>query len=324
MVSPVSARFPIFIFILWLSAFAPLTSIRPTIAAGYAWVSDKEAILKKVQSLTYQGAFSQVRDDLKHLQEKYPRDPEVYLATGRFYRTIGSTGLAAEQYKKASQLNSRLVEPYEGLAEICLASLDNRQALYYAQKALAIDPSAKHARIVLISALLNDGKLEEARDAMTRGRPSKKNEIDPDFAYLAYKLSKERRELAYAKQCLDDAIKHKPQQTSWLIDRADLYESLHDYTDAKESLEKYLSLEPHSVEALYKLGMILEMHFLDFDAAVRQYRQILTIDPNYVAAISGLDRCKAKKNDVAGQLKIEFWKSINQVKESLAPARNLH
>jgi tetratricopeptide (TPR) repeat protein len=324
MVWLVSPRLAIFILIAWAQALLPLALASQTMAKGYARGGEKEIALKQLQSLTYQGAFSQVRGELKQLQDKYPNDPDICLAAARFYGTIGSSGLALDLYKKASTLNSHLVEPYEGLASIYLAALDNTQALYYAQKALAIDPSAKQARLVLISALIYAGKLGEAGHEVAKAMAANKNHMDADFIYLAYKLSKERRELPYAKQCLDDAIKLKPEQTSWLIDRADLYESLHDYTAAKESLEKYLSFEPRSVEALYKLGIILEIYFHDFDGAVKQYRQILTIDPNYVAAITGLDRCKAKKNDVAGELKIEFWKSIEQLKESLTPARNLH
>lgn len=280
--------------------------------------------LEAVKILTYQGAYSKARDELEVLLKKYPQIKEVHLAAARFYRSIGSPALAVQQYKQAVDLAPQGSEPFIGLAEICLANLDTKQAIVYANRALAIEPSSKEARQVLIGALLDAGKPEQAGRELSQVLAFQKKPCDPDFAYLAYRLNRQRGQLPYAKQFLDDAIRLRPERTQWLIDRADLYQSLGDYRGARHSLEKLVALEPRSVTGLYKLGIVLEIYCHDLEGAMQQYRKILTIDPEYVAAITGLERCRVKQNDVAGQLKLEFWKSLRQFKERLMPKHSVN
>lgn len=294
--------------------------------------------LKHADSLARQGAFSAARDELKDLLKTYPKDVEVRLSAARFYRTIGLAGPALEEYKRAIELGCRSSEPFVAVAQMYLANLDNKQALEYANRALSIEPNSKQARAVLVAAQLNQGKLKEAQTELAKVLVNNNAANDADLAYLAYRLNRERGQLPYAKQFLEDAIRAKPEQTRWLLDRADLYQSLGDensnstqkmrnYVEAKRTLLRFLEMEPRSVEGLNKLGTILEFYFHDYDGAKQQYEKILSIDPEYVAAITGLDRCKAKKNDLAGQMKLEFWKTLtqpfNQLRDGLAPRRGL-
>lgn len=298
-----------------------------------AQLSDRSSALKHIDDLTRQGAFSGAREELKDLLKKYPQDIDVCLSAARFYKTIGLPNLALQEYKRAIALGCRASEPFVAVAQICLANLDDRQALEYARKAIAIEATSKEARIVLVSALLNEGKLDEAGQQLANVLAGGKDASDADLNYLAYKLTSKRRQLALAKQCLDNAIRLKPAQTKWLLDRADLYISLgkesrdpiqkmEDYRAAKRALERFLDLKPRSVEGLNRFGELLEFYFYDFDNASKQYEKILAIDPDYVAAITGLTRCKANQNDIAGQMKLEFWNTLRQLKDGLlSPSR---
>ena len=87
--------------------------------------------------------------------------------------------------------------------------------------------------------------------------------------------------------------------------------------------KKLLSVDPYSIEALYKLAVLLEFYRHDYDAAITIYQRLIQIDPDYVAALTGLDRCKAKKNDIAGQLKLGLWRTLESFRQSLIPQRNL-
>jgi tetratricopeptide (TPR) repeat protein len=290
--------------------------------------SERTSQLKHIDDLTRQGAFSGAREELKDLLKKYPQDIEVCLSAARFYKTIGLPSLALQENKRAIALGCQSSEPFVAVAQISLANLDDKQALEYARKAIAIDPTSKQAQVVLVSALLNEGELEEAGQKLANVLAGGKAASDPDLNYLAYKLTSKRRQLALAKQCLDNAIKLKPDQTKWLLDRADLYISLgkesrdpvqkmEDYRAAKRALERFLDLEPRSVEGLNRYGKLLEFYFYDFDKASKQYEKILAIDPDYIAAITGLARCKANQNDIAGQMKLEFWNTLRQLKDGL-------
>ncbi len=302
---------------------------------GKETFSTRQASLDQIDNLARQGAFSKAKEELNSLLREYPNDARVHLIAARFFGTIGANSSALAEYRKAIELGATGSESLAGLAQIYLSNLDNQQALHYAQKALALEPSCKQARIVLIAALLNMGKLDQAGQKLANLFAGGKDASDADLNYLAYRLTRERRQLMLAKQCLNDAIKLRPQQTKWLLDQADLYWSLADesndssqrmpnYRAARRSLEAYLALEPRSPEGLYKLGEILEFHFHDYDSAENQYEKILAIDPDHVAAIAGLDRCKSKKNDLAGQMKAELWKNLRQLREGLFnPYRNL-
>ena len=280
-------------------------------------------------------AVSGAREELKILLNKYPQDIDVHLTAARFYKTTGLAGLAQAEYKRAIDLGCKKIEPFIALSEICLANLDNKQALEYANKAIAMDPTAKEARVVLVSALLNEGKLKEAQEELIKGFAGN----NPQLCYLAYRLHCQRGHFSYAKQFLDDAIKLDPKQTHWLLDRADLYqllgdesnnpnEKMRDYIEAKRALEMFLEKEPKSIEGLFKLGRMLESYFYDYDQAMMEYKKILDIDPDYVAASTGLDRCKRGKNDLAGQMKLEFWKTVSQplnaLRDRFAPKHSLY
>lgn len=314
--------------LLWCVEAMPV-SAKPISEAAHPTQSLSLLALEHAEYLARQGTFSSARDELKMLIGKYPNNVAIHLAAARFYRSIGAFGLAAKQYQKTIDLGADLSEPYLALAEICIANNDSQQALKYANKSLSLDSSSKRALVALITAQLNTGKFEQARKRLAGVLSGTVGSKDADLNYLAYRLTLERRQLALAKQCLNQAIKLRPDKTDWLLDQADLYWSLaEDSNDSKQKLANYcetrrvlekefLVREPHAVPGFIKLGKILEFYFHDYDAAERQYQEILKIDPDYVAAIAGLDRCKAKRNDLAGQMKLEFWKTFDQFSEEL-------
>jgi tetratricopeptide (TPR) repeat protein len=314
-----------------------------TLVGCEASLSQTSAPLKHVEELTRQGHgdFSTAREELKILLKKYPQDIDVHLAAARFYKTIGLVGQSQAEYKRAIELGCKKSEPFIALADICQANLDNKQAMAYASKALALEPDSPQAHKVLISALLNEGKLKEAKELLfPKKSGGNKNLTDPDLCYLAYRLYNQGRQLSLARTYLDDAIKlKKPEQPRWLLDRADLYRSLgdesnnlsdktKDYEEARRTLEDFLdNNEPKSIEGRLKLGTILEFYDHDFDSAMNQYKMILETDPENVHAITGLERCKKGKNDLAGQMKLEFWKTISQpfnaLRDGFVPKRSL-
>jgi tetratricopeptide (TPR) repeat protein len=107
------------------------------------------------------------------------------------------------------------------------------------------------------------------------------------------------------------------------VDKADICESVGDYARAKLALEKLLQVDPYSIEALYKLAVLLEFYRHDYDGAIKYYQKLVQIDPDYVAALTGLDRCKAKKNDIAGQLKLGLWHTLENFRQRFVPRHNV-
>jgi tetratricopeptide (TPR) repeat protein len=72
------------------------------------------------------------------------------------------------------------------------------------------------------------------------------------------------------------------------------------------------------VGTLSKLGKLLEYELGELDDAMECYQKLLEIDPENVVALNGIDRLKAKRTDVAGQMKSIFWETIAEYRRVLA------
>jgi tetratricopeptide (TPR) repeat protein len=288
-------------------------------------VLDKATALVELGRLTKRQAFSEARGILKDVLTKYPDDPEVHLAAADMFAAIGSSGAAIDEYKKALTLNAGSVRAHIALAQIYLGNGAAAEAAEQARKALAIAPDSEPAQLVLVNALLKMGDLREADIVLKKvlTHEGGLNVKNAEVAYTAYQFYKKRRQFFIAQNYLDKAIALQPKRYQWLLDKADVCQSLGDHVQAKAALEKLLAVDPYSIEALYKLAVLLEFYRHDYDGAIKVYEEIVQIDPDYVAALTGLDRCKAKKNDIAGALKLGLWRSLESFRRSFIPQRNI-
>ena len=109
-----------------------------------------------------------------------------------------------------------------------------------------------------------------------------------------------------ARQQLEAALKLDPSNGPWLLDLSELCEMQGDYAMANQCLQRALYADPLSVDKLSRMATLQEYFLQNYDQAIEQYKRILAIDPNSVSALAGLDRCKARKNDLAGILKIQI------------------
>lgn len=272
--------------------------------------SEKRAVLKQLDILTREAAFSKAKELVASLVKKYPCDPDVTLAAARIYYKANAPQLACEQYQKLLTLKPGLSEAYIALSQIALANLEITQALTYARKAIAIEPNKREAQIVLVNALIDADQLKEADHELSRLLKNPENLADPTINYLAAKLNRGKGQLAFALRFLDRAIELRPNETDWLLDKANLCESLGDFVQTKLVLNKLLTIDPHSIEGLSKLAQVLEFYFHDFDGAIDKYQKILAVNPELVEAETGIDRCAAKKNDIAGEIKRKIWQQL--------------
>jgi tetratricopeptide (TPR) repeat protein len=285
---------------------------------------DKASSLVELKQLAKRASFAEARELLKNLLQKYPGDADVHLAAADLYAGIGSSGAAIDEYKKALALEPNNIKSHIALAQSDLANGSASEAVEQAHLALAIEPKSQAAQLVLVNALLKIGDLREADVVLKQilrqnGGLSVKN---ADVAYTAYQFYRKRRQFFIAQSYLDKAIALQPKQYQWLLDKADICQSVGDNSLAKQALEKLLTVDPYSIEALYKLGVLLEFYQHDYDGAANIYEKLIKIDPDYVAALTGLDRCRAKKNDIAGQLKLGLWHGFDGFRQSFNPQRH--
>ncbi len=295
---------------LTLTNASSYSSNKPQEKSSMGMQGERAAALKQLDDLTSTGAYSKGKALVATLIEKYPNDPEVAITAARFYRKANAPQLAFGQYLKLVRLEPNLSEPYLALSQISLTNLETKQAVDYARKALVIDPNQEQANVALVNALIESDSLTEADHILSDLLKKSECSDNPTINYLAAKLNRKKGQMAFAMRFLDKAIDLKPDETDWLFDKATLCESLGDFAQTKAVLLKLLSLDPHSIEGLNKMAQVLEFYFHDFDGAIASYRKILTINPEYIEAETGIDRCAAKKNDLAGKIKNGLWQLL--------------
>jgi tetratricopeptide (TPR) repeat protein len=113
----------------------------------------------------------------------------------------------------------------------------------------------------------------------------------------------ERGQLPEARHELENAIRIDPTNGQWLLDLSELCQLQHDFGEAKACLQRAINSDPNSLDKINRMAILQEYCFHDYDEARQQFQKILQIDPDSVSAIAGLDRCKAKENDLAAILK---------------------
>lgn len=263
----------------------------------------REPSLKQLAQLTAARSYFAADAEANKLLQRYPNDLDVLLAAARLHRDMGLSARAEAEYLKVLQRKPDLPEACAELSSIYLQKLDISKALNYAQRAFNTSPKSE-TQLAYATALLAAGKFREV-DRELRNL-LKTDPENPQVQYIAYELAISLNEHAQAQKYLESAVNMAPTRADWLIELSELYKEAGEYVYARKSLERALMVDPGSLEALNKLAVIYEFYLHDYDKAMDQYKNILQIDQESVTALAGLDRCKVKKNDLAGAMKFEL------------------
>lgn len=279
-------------FLVWLVAPAVLAG---TAARAASEVSDLDALVQA-------GKYQQAREKCNALLSRYPQRADLHLWYANLARKTGQTNAAMTHYEKTAGLAPRLSEPHVAMAEIYLQNLDVERSLAQARLALHLDPEDRRAGMVLVSALAQTDRLDEGQAQI-----KKLLEHDPKNAnvlWLAYQLQLRKGDYFQAKQLLEQAVKAKPGNTSWLLELAELQERSGEPALARQILTRVVASDPESAAAHLKLARNLEVWDKQYDQAADEYMQAMRLDSTSNLARVGLERCRAKKNNLALRLKL--------------------
>lgn len=269
--------------------------------------------LKKIDELTETRSFYKARKMLEPLLEAYPKDPRVHTCAGRLFAKMGLLPRAIDEYNSVVALEPTNVFAFIELSRAYMAREDSNHAMASVRTALKVNPKSAEARLLLVRILMAKGLLLEAEQELQRllrGDPN-----DAQVHFVAANIYRERGQGALALGHIEKAIQLNPAKHDWLLEKSDICILLNRYDEAKSSLEKLLQYEGDSVEGLNRLARVKENSFRDYDGAMECYRRVIEIDPDSVTALAGIERLKAKKNDLAG-----LWK--HQLRSTLSKLMN--
>jgi tetratricopeptide (TPR) repeat protein len=285
--------------------------VAPAGAARTTWQHGEMVTkLAELRSLADGHSYYAAAKLLANMTSVYGNDPELLLVAARLHHDMGLSAKSESEYLQVLAQRPQLADACVELSNIYLQKLEMPKALEYARRAYAADPTSTSTRLALTSALLATGKLGEAG-----GELEKLLRSDPNNAqvqYSSYELSRTLNKDTEARRHLEAAVVLAPGRPDWLIELSELYKNEGDYRDARRMLESALAVQPTSVEALNRLAIIFEFYLHDYDEAIEQYKRILGTDPEYVSALAGIDRCRIKKNDLAGAIKMQIQAFVNR------------
>ena len=291
-----------------LPASPSLSPARDKPKSGQAQNSE----LQTAETLIRARSFIKARKILDHLLQKEPDNYQARLDEAQLLRSMGLFARSHEDYEKLNQENPAAEKPLIALSEMALESLNPRQALKLARQAVGVAPSSLATHLCLVNALIATSAYHEAEGMLNDLRISHPDNAEVD--YLLYKLALKQHQLSQARSWLERSLYLDPSNWQRFFELSELCKNMADYYGAKANLERVLTMDPTSVDALTKLAVIYEFNFHDYEQAARQYQLILSADPDSVTALAGIDRCKQKSNDLAGVMKDALWRFLRHSK----------
>jgi tetratricopeptide (TPR) repeat protein len=273
---------------------------------------DIEKVLKAVEGYLSEGSFSRAERVLSSALKEHPGDFRLSLEEAHVLRSMGNFARAKSLFLKLHAQQPAAVGPLIDLSQMSLESLAIDDSLTYARDAIAVDPSSKSANFALAAALIYNNSLSQANSKITD--IEHKFGSSAELCYLRYQMFLREDKIDQALASLEGAVRLSPNNSLWLMDFSTLYKQEGNYNASLEMINRYLRLNPGSVEALSKVAALYEYNFHDYDRAILAYKQILQIDPDIVDAEVGIDRCRQKGNDIAAALKDQLWKYLRQSK----------
>jgi tetratricopeptide (TPR) repeat protein len=250
-----------------------------------------------IAKLIDEGSLLAARSRVEALLARAPQDWRAALLAGRLYRKMGLSVFAILQYEKVRSQDPRMVEALVALSQLHLENLSTEIAIMLARQAVQIDPHSKEARLALVEALVAGQSLRQAEE-----QAKELASMYPADAEVAHTLSGVAQAFGHyneATALLITALATRPQNLTWRLELADLYQTQGQYGACRTALHQVLEVEPYSLDALNKLAHLEEFDLHEYMPALHSYRAIKDIIGESAAAQAGIDRCLAKQGDLA-------------------------
>lgn len=252
---------------------------------------------EKLRKLYKEGKPFQAQAEAVELVKQYPNDVALLTEYGNILRNSGKPRQALQMYQRVVALQPQNVTAYVVMSQLQLDNLDFKEALCSAKKAKSLDPANQPAKLAYVKVLLETDKVNEAeRELQSMISTVAAN---PETLHLTYEVKVRKGDLEQAGHALETAIALSQDPTPWQVELADLEQRLNRPDRARQVLRTILTKNPFETEARLRLARNLELFGGDFDGAIAEYRTLLEYDPDSASALTGIERCRAKKNNVA-------------------------
>lgn len=252
---------------------------------------------EKLHQLFKEGKLYQAQSEAVELLKQHPNDVPLLVEYGTILRSSGKPRQALQMFQRVVALQPQNVEAHVVISQLQLDNLDFKEALSSAIRAKNLDPANLGARLAYVEALLDTDKVNDAERELQSMIGT--GAANPEVLHLCYEVKVRKGDFNQASRYLETAIALSQDPTAWQIELADLEQRMNHPDRARQVLRTILTKNPFETEARLRLARNLELFGGDFDGAIAEYRTLLEYDPDSASALTGIERCRAKKNNVA-------------------------
>ena len=253
----------------------------------------------------------------QQVAQRYPQEPTSHLLLAAAHYNLGGSSEAIQHLERCLRLDPRRAEAYSTLAMIAWQRGDAQACAEYCRQALAINPKMTDVYHRLGQALLESGQTDKLIDVMKRAV-----KIQPRSSQSFYLLGQgylQSRAYQDAKQAFMKVTAIRPDHTQAYFGLFTACARLGQQDQAKEYQQRFMELEAADRKALRDnerdpvtglarvnqstartltgAGQVSAAHG-DIDSAVRFCQRAASLDPENVAARSGLVALYRARNQV--------------------------
>jgi tetratricopeptide (TPR) repeat protein len=245
--------------------------------------NNKNAILRKGEINLFKFKNEYKGDEFLRAEELYPNDPTVLKYLAEYYCNVNNFNLAINTIDKAIKLSSD--DPYFVHLKACY--LFEKNELLIAEELFNkfITQYPDNRDIHYYQAQFHMSYSEDLEKAESAYSQYLKKSANSDIAEAHYSRAQfyrnYKQNFDFALKDLNDALKLKPNQITFLFERAELYQyEIKNYEKALDDYQKVLSIDSLNFDAIEKIGDIYSKEG-DFELARKYFEKLVRMETRF-------------------------------------------
>jgi tetratricopeptide (TPR) repeat protein len=237
-----------------------------------------------VRELLRRGDISSARLALISAEEKDKQNPHLYLARGEMELAQKRIGSAEAEFKRAIELNPKLLHGYLWLGKLSESKQQLNEAAAYFTKATEVAPKRPNGWLLLAATLFRQNKISDSYKTLQSLEKTPSNQASAEVRLADFYLKS--KDFLGARKWYLKRLARKPDEINTRLSLTDVLLQLKQFDSAAKHLEEVTQAEENT-KALITLASI-ETRNKNYKKADGLYRRAIKADPKNVIAYNNL------------------------------------
>jgi len=245
-------------------------------------------------------ALKEAESESQKALESDPQIPEAHYAMGMVYREEGRLNDAGSEFQQSTQIDPKFADGFTGMGLVKIAQNNPRGAVADFKQAIKINSGDWTAHYGMGQALLNQGQVDASLKELNIAQYQFPNSWPVRLA-LGRAFETQGNTVAAVRE-YQESIRIKPENAAAYLGIANIREARGDIEHSIAELRSGLELMPNSSELHQRIGDE-SLRVEKLDDAIKEYENVLTVNPGNAAAADGLTNAyylKAQKETTGG------------------------